>query len=174
MAAWNWTAGEASHVPWRTTMSKPTSMIRSGSVSSKYSKGEIQKASRPERWLTWPATMLSHPSFARMRRAAATRKAGESAYKGAPLRIRFRLLIFITTGTRPGNASRDGSDDAAGRTRPAPAASGGPGAARAGARGRAGAARPAAPVLGRGGRPSRHTLGRPVHGGRRLRPGQPQ
>ncbi len=47
-------------------------MMRSGSVSSKYSNGLTQKASSPAaRTLTCPATALSHPSRARILRAIA-------------------------------------------------------------------------------------------------------
>src|SRR5438034_11597008 len=53
-------------------MSRLTLMMRSGRVSSKYSKGDTQKASSPwARALTWPATALSQPLLASMRRAAA-------------------------------------------------------------------------------------------------------
>jgi hypothetical protein len=52
-----------------------TFTTRSGSVSSKYSKGLTQNASSPgARALTWPATWLSHPSRARIRRDAAILK----------------------------------------------------------------------------------------------------
>src|SRR5579862_5542045 len=68
-------AGDGSQSPSSRARSNEVLMTRSGTVSSKYSNGLTQKASSPgARTLTWPATALSHPSRARMRRAMAISK----------------------------------------------------------------------------------------------------
>src|SRR6478735_3559545 len=72
MPAWNRIAGDGSQSPSSSVRSIPTLMTRSGSDSSKYSNGVTQNASSPSaRALTWPATRLSQPLRARIRRDAA-------------------------------------------------------------------------------------------------------
>src|SRR5580704_17890003 len=68
-------AGDGSQSPSSSSRSSDVLMTRSGRLSSKYWNGLTQKASSPgARTLTWPATALSHPSRARMRRDMAMSK----------------------------------------------------------------------------------------------------
>ena len=71
-------AGDGSASPSRRSRSSVVLIRSLGTVWSKYPKGETHMASARSgaRTETWPATRLSQPPRARIRRATATRKAG--------------------------------------------------------------------------------------------------
>src|SRR5687768_9936190 len=95
-------AGEGSQSPSTSARSELTFTTWSGSVSSKYSNGETQNASSPSaRALTCPATRLSQPLRARMRRAAAMRNRMSSTSTDG-------LLVL---GRDPGGDGGAGSTD---------------------------------------------------------------